>query len=274
MMRRQPRGGAASAEPGGAELLDDGRVDAGRNRQVEEHAAGAVDLRQPRGEPLIERGVVDVAADVVHPLGQRSRRPRPRRVDAGELPQAVAELRRGSPSSTAVSRATPMTENRAGRRCRATEPDRSPAAACAASDLPTRRRSRAWSDRASARGEGHPAGDWRASRAQIMIVGSLTRGSGSGLLQTTGFERIAAVSGIESEVRILMPIRALLPRRQVAGDRVELCGRQAIAERRHLGVRIDQLRIDDPACAASPASCFSPARVRSGPSVPPSPSIL
>src|SRR6185436_4320817 len=63
-LRRQSRG---------PELLDDGSVDRGRNREIKERAAAAVDFSQPSLQPLVQRCVAKVAADVVHALSERAR---------------------------------------------------------------------------------------------------------------------------------------------------------------------------------------------------------
>ena len=80
-------------EPGRAQLLDDRRVDGRRNREVEEHAFGAVDLRQARLQALVQLRIVGLAGDVVHPAGERFGDLVFTVAGAGELLQAVAELR-------------------------------------------------------------------------------------------------------------------------------------------------------------------------------------
>ena len=83
----------------------------------------------------IERRIGEVAADVVHPFRQRSRDV-VFFLDAGELLQAVAELRAEPVVAAMASRATPITENRAGRRWPRDRACRAPAAACAGSGRP------------------------------------------------------------------------------------------------------------------------------------------
>ena len=75
-----------------AELLDHRGIDGRRNGEIEEHALGPVDLRQPRLQPLIQPGVVGLAGHVVHPAGERRGDFVAVGIDPGEFLQAVAEL--------------------------------------------------------------------------------------------------------------------------------------------------------------------------------------
>ncbi len=53
-----------------AQVLDDGLVDPGRNGEVMQHTLGTVDLVELRLQPLIQRGIAQLAGDVENPPGQ------------------------------------------------------------------------------------------------------------------------------------------------------------------------------------------------------------
>ena len=91
MITRRQAGASADARPPSPELLDDRLVHAGRNGQVVQHALGAVDLVELRLEPLIQRGVAQLARHVEDAPGQRARH-LVVALDLGELAQAVLEL--------------------------------------------------------------------------------------------------------------------------------------------------------------------------------------
>ena len=73
-------------------MLDDGGVHGRRNGEVVEHAFRAVDRGEPLLKRLIERRVVRLAGDVIHPVGERLRHFVSRGCRAGKFLEAVEEL--------------------------------------------------------------------------------------------------------------------------------------------------------------------------------------
>ena len=80
-------------EPGRSQLLDDSRIDGGRNREIVEDAFGAVDLRQTRLQALVQLRIVGFASEVIHPARKGFGDLIFTVAGAGKLLQTLPELR-------------------------------------------------------------------------------------------------------------------------------------------------------------------------------------
>jgi len=79
-------------QAGRTQLFNDCRIDGRGNGQIEQRAAGAIDVIEARLDLLKERRITEVTADVMHALGERF----PDRIltlDAGEFAKTVGQDR-------------------------------------------------------------------------------------------------------------------------------------------------------------------------------------